>query len=579
MPFPIEELIHGKPKPTSVNLDTPMGEAAEIMLTNEFTQLPVVDDDGKVLGIITTDSMIRALCSFNCGIARLCVRDGMSRPALFRPEDDVFDLLRDLEVTYSALIVDREDMLLGIVTAFDTTEFFRERSEDVMVIEDIETAIKDHIKFAHVDEDGELDQESLKKTINRVLPGAKERNRGRFIQAVKYCLESSNMNSLPLDHSIIDEALERLFGPDKSKNFEELTLYEYISLLLDDHVWDQSLASSGMEPEIMRGLLDDVRDIRNSLFHFRGNISVFERQRLRACSEWFSNHPPLESIDVSTLTENEIESMVEPSMIREKNGEYSTEKGASEFILSENPLDPMDSRYAPLAEWLLNCSLPDRKLKLSLNQIEDIINDKLPTSAYKHRAWWANDDISHPQSKQWLDAGWRVSSVLLTSQEVTFMRIKEKEQEQIAFFNQIRGDLKATPNFPLRDTVQSGANWFVVARFLKNGKQTAVLALSFLRKNRFRVELCLNRGDADKNKIFFDQLFEQKGKIEKAFGGELKWERMDKRRESRICVYHPDNISRDEEGFNSLRDWSVDNLLRLYRSVVNPLEGISKAID
>lgn len=66
-------------------------------------------------------------------------------------------------------------------------------------------------------------------------------------------------------------------------------------------------------------------------------------------------------------------------------------------------------KYKPLYNYLK--SNEGTYIKLNFEDIERIISDKLPTSASKYRAWWANG--GHIQANAWLEAGWKVQSVVL----------------------------------------------------------------------------------------------------------------------------------------------------------------------
>ena len=80
-------------------------------------------------------------------------------------------------------------------------------------------------------------------------------------------------------------------------------------------------------------------------------------------------------------------------------------------------------KYDPLYDSLINTSQYIHNIKLNFDQIESIIDDKLPSSAYKHRAWWANDN-SHTQAQSWLSAGWKVDEVNQKMTWVCFCRLK-----------------------------------------------------------------------------------------------------------------------------------------------------------
>jgi len=51
----------------------------------------------------------------------------------------------------------------------------------------------------------------------------------------------------------------------------------------------------------------------------------------------------------------------------------------------------------------------DTRIELTFSEIEKIIGDTLPLSAYKYRAWWANG--GHKHSSAWRLAGWRVDGI------------------------------------------------------------------------------------------------------------------------------------------------------------------------
>jgi hypothetical protein len=67
------------------------------------------------------------------------------------------------------------------------------------------------------------------------------------------------------------------------------------------------------------------------------------------------------------------------------------------------------NKYDPLFNYLK--AKESKYVILNYIDIEGIISDKLPSSAYKYRAWWANG--GHIQANSWLDAGWKVQFVKL----------------------------------------------------------------------------------------------------------------------------------------------------------------------
>lgn len=82
----------------------------------------------------------------------------------------------------------------------------------------------------------------------------------------------------------------------------------------------------------------------------------------------------------------------------------------------------MPGKYDAFYNWLKNRPASETTLHLSFQQIEQILNDKLPESAHKHSAWWANNANTHTHAESWLDAGWRVEGHDLSAETVTFVR-------------------------------------------------------------------------------------------------------------------------------------------------------------
>lgn len=84
------------------------------------------------------------------------------------------------------------------------------------------------------------------------------------------------------------------------------------------------------------------------------------------------------------------------------------------------------SKYAPLKRYLERSS--KEKIELTFDEIEEVLKDSLPNSAYKHKPWWANG--GHSQADAWLDAGYKVDNVDQNKEEVTFVKSLESIEQQ-----------------------------------------------------------------------------------------------------------------------------------------------------
>ena len=398
MAYQVQQLIEGKGQPLCVTKDELVTNALSQMIEHDFSQLPVIRKEGKSkidfpIGMITYEGILRGIRNFNAHINDLRVRDVMVSAPIFSEEDDLFDILDRLKETNAVLITDiHAPDLIGIVTSYDTAEYFRNRTEDLMRVEDIELMAKEFIKAAYMDEDDVLNETELDIAIQRVT---------------KY-RSKENVDSIPF-------------------SFDELTMGEYISLLLMSNTWSIFEPLFGVPPDSLRELLNGIREIRNSLAHFRGDLSADQRDKLKFGVDWLSGRQE----EYQKLKEKEeIDRLVSQS----KQLDTGQTETVPPLEVAE-VIQPSDSRYASLADWLQSQLGEIDRVKFSFEEVEEIIGGKLPKSAYTHRVWWANDPVGHPHSKLWLEIGWRRSYLSMTENHVTFVRIKEREKAYIDFFS------------------------------------------------------------------------------------------------------------------------------------------------
>jgi len=79
------------------------------------------------------------------------------------------------------------------------------------------------------------------------------------------------------------------------------------------------------------------------------------------------------------------------------------------------------AKYDGLAEFLRRQR--GVHLQVTFEQLATTVPGGLPPSAYRHRAWWANEaNGRHVHARAWLNAGWVVSGIDLAGQVVTFQR-------------------------------------------------------------------------------------------------------------------------------------------------------------
>lgn len=591
MPFTVKDLIAGRPEPITTSRNVSLQDALRIMIDGDFSQLPVVDSDGTAQGMITSDSITRALSHFDLTIKEMRVFHAMTEEvSAYYPEDELLGLLDDLKNTYAILAVDKNKRVIGIITSYDTTEYFRRRGEDMMLLEDIETMLKDYVLAAFQDGSGTIDNIALGLAIEEISEN-NSKLRGSFGRALEHYLRNGAV-AVAMDHRRAEEAFSLHMNPKQQpRPFEKLTLNDYIELFLHKARWKQYKSVFDLDAGSCRKLLIAVRDIRNELAHFRSEMTSHKREELRFCKEWLARHQAQISL---LFTRSTAGSNARPNeagaravdLVRE-NGSNIVANLFTEFLKAirlgkfdadeDIPLqlieseDARDSRYTPLAVYLQTLPLDRDKEDLSFEDIELLIGGRLPPYARQHRSWWANDSTRHVQSIQWLSAGWRVSSVNMSGERVVFSRIKEREQAYIEFFSKLLADLRQTNDIPISSVSPDGQSWINVLRIGSHSENIAsFLGFSFARGGQFRVELYIDQGDKERNKQRFDGLQARAEEIAGEIGESLNWERLDNRRASRIAAYRSGTITDSPEVLLGLRQWATSTMIEFY-TVFRPL--------
>lgn len=557
MSLTVEQLILENQKLVTVVEDESVQCALSLMIEHDFSQLPVTDSNQKVKGMVTSDSILRAVNHLKIIPEKINVSHATTKVKLYRKEDDLSDLLKGLQDISAAPIIDNEGRLTNIVTSYDTAEYYRKRAEDIMLAEDIEVTLRDLIESSHKNEQGEVDEASLGKSIRAIMPSDRE-HRNKFKSALlSYIAKTSDGKKVQPDHPKIEEAFKQyLEQPTTPKKFGELTLGDFIQIFRN--LWNQHSADfKNLEWDSMHYLLDDVRITRNDIAHFR-EVTPEQREKLRFCAEFLDRHRPDTAIESSSkpLSTTVIDSIVASDNVQ------------TIYQLGEE-LEANDSRYAPLAIWLQ--AQEEDKVTHTFKEIEGIIQDELPPSARQHRNWWANDTVSHVQSAQWLEVGWRVSSVNMSTERVVFSIMGDRRKAYLDFFNQLQVKLQAIEELTV--TLQGnlhGSSWqtFVITPKGDESVKPPPINFSFAHRSRLRIEFYIEEKEQKQTKQIFDQLYDQKAQIETAFGAPLAWERLNHRRASRIAYYRPDSsITGSAEKLAELQAWAVEMLPKFYAAL------------
>jgi predicted transcriptional regulator len=599
---------------STVAESTSVQKALSLMIEHDFSQLPVVDENFKLKGLITSDSILRASSYLKCEIAKITVSHAMLNTKGCRDDEDIATVLKILSESNSVPIVNKDGKLVGILTSYDTTEYYRQRAEDIMLAEVIEMTIREYIQSIYTDDELKIEVEGI---------GYSDDGKNKFKKVLKHYLSASNSLSVKFDQVVFDTAYKTHVETTKSaKEFEQLTLNEYIQMF--SKVWIQNTnIFHDLEWKFMDKFLQDVRKIRNKIAHFH-EVSLSERKKLEFCINLLDRYRS--AIEKALDEKIEADSMVVVSdHIKASNRSDDSELTTPPYEIAEslhsrlsaiynsynqiNLLGPAlenlefsafsrnlieticgfttssdeinENRYSPFASYLANQIDPETsKIRINFQKIEEIIQDQLPESAREHRNWWFNDPVGQPHSEQWLESGWRVSNVNMSEKEVTFVRIYGRQISYINFFARMIPKLSNNTDISIKPAVAAhGRHWSGVNITSSEVTESIWIALSFSRRSRFRIELYIDTGDQVKNKQIFDILNKQKNEIEQAFGSHLSWERLDEKRASRLAVYRENtSIESGSDELDKLENWITETLPKFYKSIALRFRDALKSV-
>ena len=85
----------------------------------------------------------------------------------------------------------------------------------------------------------------------------------------------------------------------------------------------------------------------------------------------------------------------------------------------------MAGKYTPLEDYLRDLPANQKEVALSFEQIEKILNAKLPASAYEDRRWWDHEtEGNHVNKRAWANAGWEIESVDVSRKQARLVRVR-----------------------------------------------------------------------------------------------------------------------------------------------------------
>lgn len=240
----------------TVSPDAPVVDAVKLMLGTGYSQLPVISGN-KVLGLFSFRSLARQIAVWEevgPDIGRLSVQDFMEQPTFVHLKEELSRIRESLDRDGVVLVGDPE-RLLGLITVSDGMGFLYRVANPFVLICEIELAVRGLMRECANDE------------------------------MMESCIAS------------VDWPRGR---PPRSSDLDQMTFGQYGMIVCDESNWSVFGKAFGGNPAWTHARLKKVADLRNSLFHFRRDVTVEEYEDLVGIRNWL-----LSRVEVADLRKQE----------------------------------------------------------------------------------------------------------------------------------------------------------------------------------------------------------------------------------------------------------------------------------
>jgi CBS domain-containing protein len=250
MLFPLNRILDEDQELLCVHQDQTVREALSLMVENDFSQLPILTKTGKLVGLINEETIIRRYF-FSEGevlLLDLTVDQCQTPVRTISFDRDIFDALELLKDSYAIVVIDDNNQPMGILTDYDMATWFHELTGDLLIIEDIETSLRQIYQSILTDED------------------------------------DSN------------QSLKNAFGAQKDDpsqpriTFEQLSFGQLIRTITHDENWG-NFQEVFQPREMFHQFMEQVRKNRNQLAHFRGRLDRIQHNALIETIHWLESRP------------------------------------------------------------------------------------------------------------------------------------------------------------------------------------------------------------------------------------------------------------------------------------------------
>jgi CBS domain-containing protein len=212
--FRVGRLQSANKEPTIARPESTLAHVVTVMMTNDFSQLPIISGSREVKGIVSWKTIgSRLALGKSCSLARDC----MEPAQIISIDESLFSAISVIAAHDYVLVKSNDQRISGIITASDFNEQFRKLAEPFLLVGEIENGIRRMLY-------GKFTVDELKQSCN-------PDDAGRCVEGVT-----------------------------------DLTFGSYIYLIQEEKAWRKVRLEIDRKEFIDR--LNRIRQIRNDVMHF-----------------------------------------------------------------------------------------------------------------------------------------------------------------------------------------------------------------------------------------------------------------------------------------------------------------------
>ena len=178
--YRIGRLQSANKPPVSVKPDAELQQAVTLMMTNDYSQLPVMTGTRDVEGIVSWKSIgTRLALKCSCILVRECMESAHELSI----DESFFPAIRAVAEHGCVLVRASDHTISGIITATDFNDQFRKLAEPFLLVGEIENGIRHilHGKFS----DKELQEAKAPGDDEREVEGVADLTFGEYIRLIE----------------------------------------------------------------------------------------------------------------------------------------------------------------------------------------------------------------------------------------------------------------------------------------------------------------------------------------------------------------------------------------------------------